>query len=68
MAVKKEVNNKLICTCCGQESSEKNFYISKSFIYKATSHLPICKTCLGNLYDKYYDKYQDYKFSILIFK
>lgn len=56
--------NKLTCTCCGQESSERNFYISKSFIYKATSHLPICKTCLGELYDKYYNKYQDYKLAL----
>lgn len=64
MAIKNEIKNKLTCTCCGQESSERNFYISKSFIYKATSHLPICKTCLGNLYDKYYDKYQDYKLAL----
>lgn len=56
--------NKLTCTCCGQESSERNFYISKSFIYKATSHLPICKACLGDLYDKYYIKYQDYKLAL----
>jgi hypothetical protein len=58
------VKNKLTCTCCGQESSERNFYISKSFIYKANSHLPICKTCLGDLYDKYYSKYQDYKLAL----
>lgn len=56
--------NKVICTCCGEESSERNFYISKSIIYKATSHLPICKKCLGNLYEKYYNKYQDYKLAL----
>lgn len=56
--------NDIKCTCCGKETSERNFYISKSFIYKATSHLPVCKTCLGNIYDSYYEKYQDYKLAI----
>lgn len=56
--------NDIKCTCCGKETSERNFYISKSFIYKATSHLPVCKTCLGNIYDRYYEKYQDYKLAL----
>jgi hypothetical protein len=56
--------NDIKCTCCGKETSERNFYISKSFIYKATSHLPVCKTCLGSIYDKYYNKYQDYKLAL----
>lgn len=58
------VKNKLICTCCGGEKNERDFYISKSFIYKANSHLPICKTCLGDIFDKYYVKYQDYKLAL----
>jgi hypothetical protein len=58
------IKNKIKCTCCGEETAERNFYISKSFIYKATSHLPICKTCLGELYESYYEKYQDYKLAI----
>jgi len=58
------VANKLKCTCCGKEKKETDFYMSKSFIYNATSHLPICKTCLGNVYDKYYSKYQDYKLAL----
>lgn len=58
------VAKKLKCTCCGKEKKETDFYMSKSFIYNATSHLPICKTCLGKVYDKYYSKYQDYKLAL----
>ena len=58
------VKNKLKCSCCGKEKIETDFYMSKSLIYKAISHLPICKTCLGDIYDKYYIKYKDYKLAL----
>ena len=55
------IKPKLTCSCCGEEKRESEFYISKAFIYKNTGRLPICKLCLGKVYDRYYDKYEDEK-------
>lgn len=60
---KKEVK-KLKCYCCGKETKETDFYMSKSFSYKNIGRLPICKECLGSLYDKYFKKYNDSKLAI----
>lgn len=60
---KKEIK-KLQCYCCGKETKETDFYMSKSFSYKSIGRLPICKECLGNLYDKYFKKYNDSKLAI----
>ncbi|WP_346938169.1 hypothetical protein [uncultured Clostridium sp.] len=55
---------KMICSCCGKSKNKKDFYISKSFLHKGIERLPLCKECLGIVYDRYYKKYQDYKLSI----
>lgn len=61
---KQTVNNKLICTCCGKEKREMDFYMSNSQIHRATNRLSLCKDCLGDMYDKYYAKYKDIKLAI----
>ena len=61
VAEEKPVANKLCCTCCGAEKREKEFYMSKAYIYKNIGKTPICKVCLGNVYDKYYNRYQNEK-------
>lgn len=52
---------KLTCSCCGKEKRESEFYMSKAYIYKHIGRLPICKLCLGDVYDRYYNKYEDEK-------
>lgn len=44
MATKK----KIMCTCCGSEKSESEFYISKSPFHKATGRLHVCKQCMSD--------------------
>lgn len=61
VAEEKPVANKLCCTCCGAEKREKEFYMSKAYIYKSIGRIPICKLCLGNVYDKYFSRYQNEK-------
>ncbi len=56
--------NKYTCTMCGKSQNESNFYLSKSDIYKATGKLPICKSCMGELYDSYYKKYGNEKLAL----
>ncbi|WP_252225041.1 MULTISPECIES: hypothetical protein [unclassified Clostridium] len=58
------MEDKLICYCCGDKKNITNFYISKSFSYQAVGKLPICKNCLGKIYDKYFIKYNDIKLSL----
>lgn len=60
----KPQSTKLTCSCCGKEKKEADFYMSKAYIYKSTGRLPICKVCLGAVYDKYYDKYEDEKLAL----
>lgn len=57
-------SEKISCTCCGDLKQEKEYYISKSSIYKANAHLPICKNCLGDIYDDYYRKFSDMQKSL----
>lgn len=64
MASTKKTTNKsdkpkLVCTCCGKDKSDREFYMSKSYIYQAIGKVPICKTCIGGVYDKYYSKYKN---------
>lgn len=61
---KKEEVKKLTCYCCGKEKKEIDFYVSKSFTYKAMGRLPVCKECLGEIYNKYFIRYNDIKLSI----
>lgn len=60
---KKEIKM-LTCYCCGKEKKDTEFYMSKSFSYKSVGRLPVCKDCLGKVYDKYYNKYKDIKMAI----
>lgn len=58
------VEDKLTCYCCGDKKNITNFYISKSFSYQAVGKLPICKNCLGKIYDKYFIRYNDVKLAL----
>ena len=60
----KEEPKKLICYCCGKEKKEIDFYASKSFTYQSVGRLPMCKECLGKIYDKYYLQYNDIKLAL----
>ena len=45
--------------CGGQTTSATDFYKSYSEMYEDIGHLPICKKCLLDLYNKYLDEYDD---------
>lgn len=44
--VEKLSKKTLMCSCCGRELHESNFYASYSYIHKYTKRLSICKECV----------------------
>jgi hypothetical protein len=40
------VNEKLKCTCCGNERKSDDFYASSSLFHKATNKTHVCKQCI----------------------
>lgn len=59
---KKDIN--IQCTCCGKEQPKKNFYQSQSYLYKHNKILPVCKSCVEDIFDKYKKRYDDNKLII----
>lgn len=55
---------KIMCTCCGKDKSDKEFYMSRSYIYQATKKVPICKNCIEELYNKYLIQHNNTKLAI----
>ncbi|MGG3920374.1 hypothetical protein ABEV41_00240 [Geobacillus thermodenitrificans] len=43
---------KIMCTCCGKEKPDSEFYISKSPFHKATGRLHVCKQCMFDHVDE----------------
>lgn len=60
--------DKIICTSCGKEkkatSPGNRFYQSQSTLYKYYKHIPICKDCIGEIFDSYKSKYKDDKLTM----
>lgn len=61
--IKKE-KKKLTCYCCGKEKKDIDFYMTKSFSYKTIGRLPVCKDCVGKIYEKYFVMHNDTKLAI----
>ena len=55
---------RLTCTCCGKTKLVKEYYQSQSNLYKHLKLLPICKTCIEDVYNEYKNKYEDEKVAI----
>lgn len=47
------------CQCNEHFTSLNQFYKTYSELYIRTGHLPICKSCLGKLFESYTKKYND---------
>ena len=54
----KEESITYVCTSCGKDKKEGEFYVSNSFIYKNVNKLPICKDCVVELYEKLHGVYK----------
>ena len=46
MATKKKETKKKHCSCCGEEKSLSEFYMSKSPLHALDGKTPICKDCV----------------------
>lgn len=58
MKMDTSANKQIVCTRCGKEQrADKNFYRSNSTIYGFTGYIPICKNCVNELYDYYWNRY-----------
>ena len=55
---------KVKCYCCGKDKKEIDFYMSKAFTYKAVGRMPVCKDCVGEVYNYYFERYNDEKTSL----
>lgn len=53
--------NRYTCCRCNEPFPLRSFYKSNSDFYSGIQHLPICKTCLGKLFDMYFMQYQSKK-------
>lgn len=49
----------ICCKCNEHFPSLTQFYKTYSGLYSDTGYLPICKDCLGKLFDSYIEKYKD---------
>ena len=52
------------CQCNRHFNNLGQFYKTYSGLYSGTGYLPICRSCLSNLYDEYLDKYESKKFAM----
>lgn len=50
---------KYTCVKCGTEKTLNKYYLSYSPLWKHLGHLGICKSCVGEYYDEYYNMYKD---------
>lgn len=48
---------KIHCPYCGEDKYDDNFYNTKSLFFPS-GKLPYCKSCMKELYDKYYRSYE----------
>lgn len=66
LAVKKTTKETItrVCTCCGKDLAERNYYKSSSILYKYITTLSICKDCTISLYDEYLKSTDDAKISV----
>ncbi len=54
----------ITCSCCGKNKSSASYYQSHSVLHKHLKKLPVCKNCIGDIYDEYKEKYKDDKLII----
>lgn len=65
---KKQVKNTLVCTCCGEEKPEKDFYGSESYLFKYKKRMCVCKECLIEAYIYYKNEKYENQEQIGIYK
>ena len=51
--------DKITCTCCGKGKKIGEYYQSQSNLYKHYKRIPVCKSCIDDIYNKYKMKYRD---------
>lgn len=62
MPVTKKAAEKVICCRCKKEyGSTTFFYKTNSILFGTSGHLPVCKECLGEIFLKYFKKYNHSK-------
>lgn len=61
------MSEKFCCSRCGKGfSTRKNFFpVSYCSLYKGTGYLHICKECLSNIYNSYYEQCGDVKKAVM---
>ena len=68
----KTIKTDLVCSCCGQEKEEKEFYMTFSLVCKMRKRMNICHSCVDALWASYLARFSNdlrkalYYFCILI--
>lgn len=58
-------DNKLLCSCCGEyKLKEKDFYKSNSYTMKFNKVQYICKQCVIDLYNYYYNLFKEERMAV----
>lgn len=61
-----DISAAVTCTRCGKQfgAARGHFHTSYATSYKGVKHLPICKDCVENLFDTYYEQSNDYRLTM----
>lgn len=59
-------NVKIICTSCGRNIKESNYYENESILYRHYQRIPICKKCIYALYDYYLNIHHDKRTAVYL--
>lgn len=61
-----DISAPVTCTRCGKQfgTAKSHFHTSYATSYKGVRHLPICKDCVGYLFDTYYEQSKDYRLTV----
>ena len=67
MPVVKNERKKLFCMSCGKNVDSGSFYIGKNPKYNYWGNIPICKDCILEMYNQFYQENPDHRIAVIKF-
>ena len=67
MPVVKNERKKLFCMSCGKNVDSGSFYVGKNPKYSYWGNIPICKDCMLEMYNQFYQENPDHRIAVIKF-